>query len=479
MSAAVIWIIFPIFAATVLYVLRWRTRLMQSFGIILALFLAGLAWQLPIGQPIILGPWQALPKVFISPNLSLLGRQFVLEDSARSALIIIYLGTAVWFIGSIAIKISRLFIPLGLAIAAILTASISVEPFIYAALLIEMAVILCVPILSPPGVPISRGVIRFLVFQTVGMILLLISGWMVDQVELNAIDTRLALRATAIVALGLAMAMSVFPFSTWITMVAENAHPYSAAFVFFTVPELVTLFAFSLFGRYAWLQQTPRIQLFFSLIGLFMIVGGGSLAIFQNNLGRILGYAVITEIGIFLITIGQILTEIQTNPVGSVNLIANVPLAEFFFAVLLPRGFALALWALTLSIIKSRTKSLDFQAVRGIAYSLPIVVLSLGLANFSLAGFPLLAGFPVRAVLGINIAQQNAALAGLTLFGYFGLVIAAIRSISILLKNQERTERQVNETRTQIFLLVSGCLILFIVGLFPQIIISGQRVLLP
>jgi formate hydrogenlyase subunit 3/multisubunit Na+/H+ antiporter MnhD subunit len=165
--------------------------------------------------------------------------------------------------------------------------------------------------------------------------------------------------------------------------------------------------------------------------------------------------------------------------VGSVNLIANVPLAEFFFAVLLPRGFALALWALTLSIIKSRTKSLDFQAVRGIAYSLPIVVLSLGLANFSLAGFPLLAGFPVRAVLGINIAQQNAALAGLTLFGYFGLVIAAIRSISILLKNQERTERQVNETRTQIFLLVSGCLILFIVGLFPQIIISGQRVLLP
>ena len=479
MNAAIIWIFFPLLAAAFLYILRRYTLLVQIFGIIIVIFLAFLAWQLPIGRPIVLGPWQALPKLLITPSLSILGRQFVLEDSARSALMIIYIGASIWFIGSTGIKISRLFIPLGLAIAAILTASISVEPFIYAALLIEMAVIICVPILSPPGAPVSRGVLRFLVFQTIGMILLVFSSWVVGQVELNRIDTHLTIRAVTLLALGFMMAMSAFPFNTWVTLVAENAHPYEVAFVFFTLPELVSLFAYSLFVRYNWLQQTSTLYLLFSLLGLLMIVGGGVLAFFQNNLGRILGYAVITEIGIFIITIGQILTEVQKNPIGDANLIAGVPLAGFFFALLLPRGFTLALWALALTIIKQKTKSLDFQSVRGVGYSLPLVVLSLSLAGFSLAGYPLLAGYPVREVLGAGIAQQNQPLASLTLLGYFGLAAAVVRSISLLFKNQEGQIRQIAETRLQIFLLVSGCLILFTVGLFPQIILSGQRALFP
>jgi NADH-quinone oxidoreductase subunit N len=479
MNAPILWIVVPGVAAGIFYLLRKYKRLVQSLAIALTLFLALLAWQLPIGVAIPLGPWPALPKLVLTESISFLGRQFLINDSARPALMIIYLGSALWFIGAATIPISRLFFPLGLAIAALLTAVISVQPFIYAALLIQMAVIVSVPILSPPGKPVPAGVIRFIIFQTIGMFLLVFSGWIVSSIEINANDPILVLRASVLLGLGFAMTMSVFPFNTWIPMVAKETHPYAAAFVFFTLPEVITLFAFNVFGRYSWLQTAPLINQFFTLVGLIMITGGGFWSIFQNNLGRIFGYAVITEIGLSMIAIGQIITTYQIDPISEINLITKFPLAEIFFALLLPRGLNLAIWALALSIIKATTMNLDFQSVGGKAYQFPFAVISLSLAGFSLAGFPLLAGYPVRTLLGAVIAQESPLIAGFSLVGYFGLVLATIRSIFVLFKSQEGRSWMLTETRSQLILLGLGCLILLIIGVFPSLFLSSRAILFP
>jgi NADH-quinone oxidoreductase subunit N len=479
MSAPLIWILLPGIAAVVFYLLRSLERLVQILTITLCLFLALLAWQLPIGSAISLGPWPALPKLVILESLPFLGRQFLINDVTRPALIVIYLGSALWFIGAATISSGRLFAPLGLAISALLTAAISVQPFVYAALLIQMAVIVSVPILSPPGKPVPAGVLRFLTFQTIGMLLLVFSGWMIGSVELNANEPTLVLHTSVILGLGFAMTMSVFPFNIWIPMLAKETHPYAAAFVFFILPEVISLFAFNIFGRYTWLQGSQLLPPFFSLLGLIMIIGGGFWSIFQKNLGRIFGYAVITEIGLSMIAIGQILTSNQTGLVGDTNLIAQIPLAGVFFALLLPRGLNLAIWALALSIIKNVTRSLDFEYIRGKAYQFPVATISICLATLSIAGFPILAGYPVRAILGINLSQISTLSAGLTLIGYYGLVIAAVRSIAMLFRSQDGYQWRLTESRSQLILLVFGCLILFGIGVFPHFFLSSPTLLFP
>ncbi len=479
MNAPIIWIVVPGVAAGILYLLRRFERMVKILAITLTLLLALLAWQIPIGETIQLGTWAVLPKLVISDSLAFLGRQFLISNSARSALMIIYLGSALWFIGAATIQTSRLFFPLALSIAALLTAAISVQPFIYSALLIQVAVIISIPILSPPGKPVPAGVLRYIIFQMLGMFLLVFSGWLVSSVELSANDPALVLRASVFLGLGFAMAISVFPFNIWIPMLAKEAHPYTAAFIFFTLPEVVALFAFNIFGRYSWLQDAPLINQFFGFIGLLMIIGGGSWSIFQNNLGRIFGYAVITEIGLTIIAIGQIFMNTPAELVSETNLITQIPLAEIFFALLMPRGLNIAIWALSLSILKAETKNLDFPAVRGKASQFPVAVISLILAGFSLASFPLLAGYPVRVLLGIGIARETPLLAGLTLVGYFGLVIAITRSTFVLFSPQKGSSWKLNETRPQSFLLIAGCLILFLIGIIPQLFLSSQVFLFP
>jgi len=281
------------------------------------------------------------------------------------------------------------------------------------------------------------------------------------------------LRTSLILGLGFAMVISVFPFSTWIPIVASETHPYTTGFVFFTLPVVVTLFAFNLYGRYGWLQTSEYTNTAFEMVGLIMIVGGGLWSCFQHNIGRIFGYAIITEIGIFLITFSQILTSIPSDDPANRSIITSLPLTIFFLALLLPRYLNLAIWSFALTIIKEKTKQLDFKSVKGIATEFPIAGISLILASFSLAALPLLAGFPTRLILGIGVGQQSPALGSASLIGYFGLLITTLRMVHTLFHNEKNVPYSLNESRSQTVLLLTGCLVLFVVGIFPQLFLIG------
>lgn len=479
MSSPILWIIIPAVSAGVLYLLRRFAQVVKLLGILIALLLAIFAWLLPIGSPISLGSWPQLPTLVITEQLTILGRNLILSDTARPALVIIYLGAVLWFVGATTIPISRLFIPLSLAISALLTAAISVQPFLYAGLFIELAVLLCIPILAPPGHPVSKGVMRFLTFQTIGMFLLLFASWMMYSVELNANSPVLAVRAAILLSLGFTMTLSIFPFNSWIPMIAKESHPYSTAFIIFTFSEIVSLFAVNLFVRYSWLQSSLETSLWLPLIGLLMIIGGGVFAVFQNNLGRTFGYAIVLEIGLIVVSISQISSGAQKTVQAGDNLIAQIPLAAFFFALILPRGLNLAIWALGLSVLKTKFHRLDFETVKGKGYQFPVAAIGITLAGLSLAGYPLLAGFPVRATLGVGLAQLSPLASGIALIGYFGLVIASLRTISVLLSGKETVDWKISETAGQIALLSLGIAILLIVGFFPQLFLGGLQSIIP
>jgi NADH-quinone oxidoreductase subunit N len=465
MSAPILWIVFPGLAAGVLYLLRRWERLAQVSGILITLILAWIAWQLPLGEIVSLGKIPGLPRettVFVDTTLTLLGRRFILTNALRPILVMIYLGVAFWFGGAVVARVSRLFVPLGLTIAALLTASLAVEPFLYAALIIEITALISVPILSPPGKHAGRGVLRFLTFQTMGMPFILLAGWALGGVTTHPTDPAVILRVAVFMVLGFTLLMAIFPFHTWIPMLAEEAHPYSAAFVFFILPTIVAMFGLEFLGRYTWLRSSPTVFLVLRFLGILMAAYGGVWAAFQNHLGRILGYTVIYETGLSLLAI-SLIGDPQDGQM----------LMGIFFALLAPRAVALALWAEALSVLQARFPELTFENLGGAARQMPVATAGILLAQFSTAGLPLLAGFPVQVALWSSLASRAPAGVFLAVLGNIGLLFAGMRTLAIFITGPQDTAWSMQETRPQLFLIGTGGLLIFIMGVVPQWIIPA------
>jgi formate hydrogenlyase subunit 3/multisubunit Na+/H+ antiporter MnhD subunit len=255
--------------------------------------------------------------------------------------------------------------------------------------------------------------------------------------------------------LGFALISAVFPFHTWIPMLAQEAHPYAAAFVFFILPAAIAFLGLEYLGRYSPLVDVATIiYTFLRYAGALMVITGGIWAAVQTNLGRILGFAALMQIGMGLLALS--LGHDQTAARG------------IFFAQLLPQGVGLALWAQALCALEIEVGSLSFQSVKGVARRVPIVSVSLILATFSLAGFPLLANFPINVALWSELAQRSLPIAILSLAGCAGLFIAGLRTSAVLVMAPTEETWRVSERGFRVGLLLIGWAILFVIGMMPQ-----------
>jgi NADH-quinone oxidoreductase subunit N len=464
MSAPLIWILLPMVAGVALYFFRRKEIPVIIAGIALSLVLAVLAWLQPIGETFRAGGFS----LQITDSLSILGRRFVLQPEKAPILVLIYLGEAFWFGGAWSARTSRLFIPLGLVIAALVTAALAVEPFLFAALLIEIAAIACIPLFSPPGHSLDRGSVRFLVYVTLSMPLILFTGWLLAGAEASPEDSVLVLRSGVLLAVGFSLLLAIIPFHTWMPMVTEKANLYSAAFIFYIFPLIVTLFGLAFLDRYAWLRSSEGLYLLVSWAGIFMVVAGGTGATFEQNLGRMLAFAVLVEIGTTLLSLSQV-----GDQPGSIAMLG------VFFASLMPRGLAFGLVALAIIVLSRASASAlgssryRLEAYEGIAFRYPIAASAVVLGMLSLAGFPLLAGFPVRLALWQGLATQSLVLSALSMLGSVGLIIAGLRTLVVFVAGRDADEWRVEETRRDGVLLVLGTAALFAAGLFPQLYLQA------
>lgn len=341
MTAPLVWILIPAILSVVMFgLIRWQI-LVTILGTICAFVLAITAWLLPVKEQFLLGPLT----INFSDTWSVLGRRFVLGAADRPSLVILYLATAFFFGAAYIAHTNRFFVPVGLAMVSLLTAALAVEPFLYAALLIEMAVLVSVPLLTPPDSQVGKGILRYITLLSLGMPFILLAGWMLSGIETEVMNEPLLLRASLLIGLGFSLQLAIFPFHSWIPMLGKESHPYAAAFIFTMIPGAITLIVLGFLEQLPLFSAIPDVQLVLRVMGVTMVVFAGLWAAFQNNLGSMLGYAAILEIGFSLILLSLLAENFVSEGLG------------LFYAMLFPRGLGLGLWALTLALLRTRTES--------------------------------------------------------------------------------------------------------------------------
>jgi NADH-quinone oxidoreductase subunit N len=447
MSAPVFWILLPLILAGLLLLIS-NQKVIFLVACLFTLFLTIAAWLLPIDTALTIGGWTFK----LAPSVQILGRNLTLSSANRSFLALIYGSAFFWFVPAASLQIARRMIPLGLTITSLLVAALAVQPFLYAALIIEVAVLISIPLLTPAGQKPGKGVIRFLIFQSLGMPFILFSGWLLAGIGANPGDLGLVQQAATFLGLGFAFLLAVFPFYTWIPLLAEEAHPYVAGFLLWMLPTVTLFYALGFLDSYTWLRDAPFLNTSLTLVGTLMIVTGGLLAAFQSHLGKIMGYAIIVETGFSLLAI-------------SLGTSAGL---NIFLLLLVPRMISLTIWALTLSILREQAPGLSLKDVKGLGYVWPYTTSALVLANLALAGMPLLAGFPAHQAIWEGLARSSLPVAFWVLIGSLGLFASAVRVLAALTAAPEGTLWGTREDRTQRLLLAIGVLGLFMLGLFPE-----------
>jgi NADH:ubiquinone oxidoreductase subunit 2 (subunit N) len=454
LSTPLLWILVPLLISGIFLFITNQQRIVKWAGTIVSLSLAALAAVLPINKVFNYLFWE----LRVSDELLVFGRRFVLSEADRPIVVLFFLLCTFWFIILDPKIVPIQVIPLGLAGTALILTAYAVEPIFYGALFFAFLALINVVLLSPPGQEPTQGVLRFLVFQILGMLFILFAAWLASWIDLNSGDQLLLARSLVILALGFSFLLAIFPFISWIPMIAEKNHPFVTGFVLNTYLLGVFLFALRFITEAGWFGTNINIQQPLQIAGAMTLGFGGLLAIVSKHLGRMMAAVIISEIGRSLLAISLFLS--------------GFPL---FFAFVIVQALALGVLSLSLTHLRQGVSSFSYDSAAGAARQWPIISSGILVGYFTLAGLPLFAGFPLYWALGSSLRLFPLWINVLYTFGVLGLIVGGVRILATLTRNsgEEKVLIIGNPFYRALILAVNVSLVLL--GLFPQVVLQAAQ----
>ena len=436
-------------AAGAVYLLRRVESVASLLAAAAALLLAIGLWRLPLTVP-----------ARLAGRAVNMGQQLVWGDlsfqiaPASRALLVFLLGTAaITFILAWRTYQGRTFYPLGLALLALWSSAVLIQPLILAPFALVLASILAVFLIQAGQTGSTRGAWRQLLFPTLAAPLFVIASWYIDQAPLNPDDTTPYRIAGWLLIAGFILLLQPAPLHVAIASVAEQAPPVVAAFLWIG-GQSVTLFLLQRFlVIYPWLSSAVDSARWLLWLGILTAVIGGALTAAQRRLGRMLGYASLYDYGILIVAL-------------SLRGTAGLPTAIW---LLLTRTVALLTLATGTALIRHHMASDRFEHIAGAASRLPWALVALVFGGFGLAGMPLTAQFASRWALLQLVAEDDARWTLLLLVGALGVLIGTIRAGQACFGDLEASSVE-REPRS--VALLAGLLVLagLLLGLFPQLL---------
>jgi len=404
----------PLLVAPLIWLLRRWAALAALLSAGTSLLLALMSWYLPLDEPV---PFWGR-EVALGESVSVLGREMVMSDANRLALVLIFLIAAGLFTFAWRVSQGWTFYPLAMAVLGVLSGALLIESHIYAVLFLQIAAALCVFLIQGGQIGSTRGALRFLTFVTLAIAPILVTSWYLGRYEWTPDDTSLLDTSVLLFAFGFAILLGVVPFHTWVPAVSQDAPPLVSTFILGIFYAVVWFILLDLIESYQWLAAHPDFRTALSYSGYMMIGLGALMASVQRRLGHLMGYAALADMGAAQVALGL------GTPAGLTAALSALG----------ARAIGLAVMAMGVSVIRHRAQGDDFDKLVGWGRHVPWSAAALVVGGLSLAGLPPGAGFAVRWSITRLVARESTAGAIFLLLAAMAVGIGVVRALQALFR---------------------------------------------
>jgi NADH-quinone oxidoreductase subunit N len=261
--------------------------------------------------------------------------------------------------------------------------------------------------------------------------------------------------------IGMGFKMSAAPFHFWAPDVYQGSPTPITAFMATVVKTAAIAATYHLFVNSFSVNKTAWSDVVVAMIVLTLLIGNIS-AVLQSDAKRMLAFSSISHAGYMLLAL--------------LSMNSASPNSILFYSV--AYSAATIVGFMVLYLVQKAKGSTEVSAFKGLGKTNPLLAVAMTLAILSMAGIPPLAGFMAKYFIFANAISD----------GYLGLVLFAIAmslvgvyyyfKIVIAMFLQEDTVRTdsfgeggaVVSNDLQNILLVLGCGILLVLGVFPQLV---------
>lgn len=404
----------------------------------------------------------------LSTPLTLLGRELVLTTGDRLAVAYIYLSAAATFMGVWRTSPKWTYYPVALLTLAATAAALGArpvviatiggrpfDPFHYSVIFITVASTLAIFPLQGGQPGVANGTLRFMTFMTIALPVFLTAAWILDQYSQSPDALNLAQAAIALILLGFALWLGVTPFHAWLPGISSESPPLSSAFVLGIINVGAWFLMLDMFHEIKVLHDSAIVLPLLRVGGIVTTVVGGGLALAQRDFGRVMGYAVMADIGVALVAFGTGTTAGLTAAM----------------IVVIVRTFGVGLMSMGLAVARRKFPDDTFESLTSLAWRMPWAAVVLIVGGFSLAGLPPFAGFAGRWAALQQAARTDLATSIALLSSTLGVAAGMLRGLQSVMRPLTAPEAEPHrESRLTILLLCGALALALVLGLFPDLI---------
>ncbi len=451
MNAALIFILLPFVVSLLLLLLHPYATVQRLIGLLNLLILAIIAWSVPLGEPIHLG-FPGLPLVRIQPSFRIETLLLNYDNTSRAWVALVYSAMS---IASLLTTIGRAPASINVYlcfVGAALSFVIGSDSFLVRLLGIALFSLAALPSFQMTEQQADRGIVRFLFFQIMGLSLLLLANTLPGNTSQAGESIPQIQAKPFLLGVGILSMMACFPFHSWLPLLCERLQPLPTTLVAY-----VHITAVMLIGAYFFTTETGgalpiNLVQGIALFGALSAFVGGLFATAQKAPSKALGYGMVHQAGMGLLAMMQGFTPAtnQFNPFSLVSLVFT-------------QGTGVLFWALVLNFRTTSHAVEQLSPPRSHGYLLDAAQT---IAILSMAGFPLLANFPIYLGIWEGLFSTSRILTVLSLTGSAMLAATALRW-----RGADKSEAPTLSAFERASLWL-GLMILCLCGLLPQYLLA-------